>query len=256
MDLVDDESVKEYNLLITRAQSYEKCNNEPVAKANILKTKISNRNKTFILCELHEKKFNHRWNKECNECEKCICLQHETSLPNGKLPTKKQVLSYLFYYFEITKGQQHNKYADVASDLMLHWIFSNIYTIGEKRVKLQVKQLHESFIKLNKVPVIKRKNTFYERLQKFIDESNELFDIKVKCKDRLHKQEKLWGVKTSKNDELFYENMCKIPQVGSCSSFTDRKWLTTNKRKQRDKAYQAVAFEKSKVRIKVLGCVE
>ena len=38
----------------------------------------------------------------------------------------------------------------------------------------------------------------------------------------------------TEKDEEFYSNMCLAPQMGYCSSFTDRKWVKTAKRKRRE----------------------
>ena len=161
---LDNETIKEYNVLITRAQTYQKTEIDDKPNTKEAKKQL-NRNKTYILCETHEKEFNHKWNNESKNCVKCICFQHENHLPKEKLPTNKQVLSHLFYVVEKQKGQHKNPYAEVASDLMLQWIYCNIYTISEKHVKKQVRKLHDRFFKLNKVKVIKRKTTFYANLQ-------------------------------------------------------------------------------------------
>ena len=76
---------------------------------------------------------------------------------------------------------------------------------------------------------------------------NQLCDIKVKSLDRQRKQEKIWGVKMTSTEDIFYKNMCKTPQIGYCSSFTDRQWIIQNKRKLKDLAHQKAALEKSKV---------
>ena len=57
-----------------------------------------------------------------------------------------------------------------------------------------------------------------------------LFDIKA-TEERTLYQQKLWGVKMTVLDKKFYEKQNLLPCVGYCSTFIDRKWEISHKRK-------------------------
>ena len=65
----------------------------------------------------------------------------------------------------------------------------------------------------------------------------------------LSHKKRLWGVKITETDEQFYEGMKKVPQVGYCKTFVDRKWAIQHARKEYRKKILLVESEKSKVRL-------
>lgn len=85
--------------------------------------------------------------------------------------------------------------------------------------------------------------TYWNKLKNFLYNQNQIFDI-ISSKERIKRQEDLWGVKMSEMDWKFYENQKCNPPKGYCATFVDRKWRISNKRKldrqnrSRDENYQ------------------
>lgn len=97
---------------------------------------------------------------------------------------------------------------------------------------------------LKNYPVKKRKYTYWKRLDDFDLLFNTLFDIKG-SNEIIISQEKLWNVKMTPDDIIFYENQRLNPPIGYCTSFVNRKWKIQNERKLQDKARREAAFEKA-----------
>ena len=57
-----------------------------------------------------------------------------------------------------------------------------------------------------------------------------LFDIKATEEITLY-QQKLWRVKMTDLDKKFNEKQKLVPRFGYCSTFVDRKWEISHKRK-------------------------
>ena len=69
-----------------------------------------------------------------------------------------------------------------------------------------------------------------EKYQLLIANCEAIFDIRA-SEERSKRQEKIWGVKMLEDDNCFYINQCKVPQVGCCSTFISGKWSASQKRK-------------------------
>ena len=68
----------------------------------------------------------HKNAKYVTSCSECLLFPLQDALPNAWLPTTGQVFSY---YLAVNKEHsEENNVADVASDIILHWISCNIYT--------------------------------------------------------------------------------------------------------------------------------
>ena len=234
---------QEYESLCTRATSYiKKCSQKKTVQ---ISNKKSVRNKFFLQCDEHNKKFKSSWHKDCVNCEKCLNISPSEQLPNGTLPTTKQVLAFILHHCSLNSSSAiHN---DIVHDLMLQWVYCNIYTVSRKTVKKALEKLKSDFKCLYHYPNAKKTNSYYIKSQTFIANTNRLFDIKVNDDIRKRSQEKLWGVKMTSVEEKFYLNMCKVPQVGQCSSFVDRRWAIQNARKESRSEAQKAAFQQSKV---------
>lgn len=197
---------EEYDLLITRSGIHRRNANENHAADEKAKIKKStNHLLKFLLCSEHK-----TLDKSCSNC---LVFPIQESLPNGKLPTTKQVIGYLFHINNSNNGKQHNNIPGVALDIMLHWITCNVYTIAFPNVKHYIKKVLDTYTSLKKVPKIKRGETYSKNLLEFISQCSGLFDIKCVDMARLRQQETIWGVKQTKEDLEFYQNQCLVPQV-------------------------------------------
>ena len=89
-----DSQNNDYDTLVTRASEYEKNAQELEEKAKWKKVPTSDRNKFFFLCKLHDSV--NQWSSVTNDaCPECIHFETTDTFPNGKLPTKYQVLRYV-----------------------------------------------------------------------------------------------------------------------------------------------------------------
>ena len=76
------------------------------------------------------------WGKNNTSCQSCIKFEFKDQFEDGKLPTVKMVLEYLITVRYNSKGKRYNSSNyEVASDLILHWIYCNVYTISVVSVK-------------------------------------------------------------------------------------------------------------------------
>ena len=100
--------------------------------------------------------------------------------------------------------------SDVYSDLMLHWISTNVYKITRKNILVKLEKLMKTYSDLRKYPKKKRGNANFQKLETFNTDCAKLFDVECNDPIRLKDQEKKWKVKC---DVEFYNGMAKIPQV-------------------------------------------
>ena len=221
---------EEYNLLVTRAKTY--CEPVPTSEDTLQygPKRKSTRKRHVIQCKLHHKQ---KWNIECDNCSDCIkCI--ENTLPNGRLPTLQVVLDYLFELRSNAQDRGASIEGQAALDIMNHWIYCNVYTISRKAVVNKITESLKTFTQLREYPKSKKKDTYWERYDVFLEQYRQLFDIKYTTYERKKSQEKIWKVDMTERDEIFYENMKKTPQFGYCETFTDRKWANTVKRKLKE----------------------
>ena len=69
------------------------------------------------------------WTSENEECDKCVILTNAESLPNGKLSSGGQILSFLTSRIQTDPGHKKDSVLhETTLHLMLHWIYCNVYT--------------------------------------------------------------------------------------------------------------------------------
>ena len=84
----------EFEILVTRASSYEKSVLGLEEKPDNIRSKSSERNKFFFLCKSHDD--SKLWSTAINNpCPNCLNFEVTNSLPAGKLPTKLQVICFI-----------------------------------------------------------------------------------------------------------------------------------------------------------------
>ena len=87
---------------------------------------------------------------------------------------------------------------DVASDIMLHWISCNIYTMTCKSVVNKLEATIETYKNLKKHPLAKRGKTFYMKLKQFREKCEQLFDMNCGDESCRKKKETLQNVKQTR----------------------------------------------------------
>lgn len=202
----------EYDLLITRAKFHKKILEEKPTVSSSSGSSSSHRKTNYLVktisCSKHKSA-----DKDCGDC---IIFPFQDKLPNGRLPSGKQVLGYLFYLNSQSKAdgnQQASNHRHAAADVMNHWISCNIYTLCYKNVHKKLCNMSDTFETLKKYPAKKKGDTFMVKLRQFIKECEKLFDIKTFDEVRQKLQGKIWNVKETSLEVEFYKGQCKVPQV-------------------------------------------
>ena len=68
-----------------------------------------------------------------------ISRKKSSQLPNGKLPKDGNVLSVMLKSLREDPGHKTSRLTYMSLDLMLHWIYCNIYIQSHKTVKKRLK---------------------------------------------------------------------------------------------------------------------
>ena len=152
---------QEFNSLVTRFNVYDHQEaSNTSGRVNIVTstpvrpgTRTATDKDSFIPCK------DHQTTKLCiKTCDKCILLLEQEKLPQGWLPTTSQVLAY--YLIMNKNNVKTNNLVDVCSDVMLHWVLCNVYTVTHcHSVLTKLEQIVETYWNLKKYPRKKRKDT-------------------------------------------------------------------------------------------------
>ena len=144
-----------------------------------------------------------------------IALCTKKSKPeSGFLPLGMEVMEYFLTQWFTNWGKQMDNIKISSKDLILQWVFCNVYPVNLIGVEMKIKKMEDQFQSL--------KNAIWLKYSDFLKTQKTLFDIR--CDSEQKKiQEKLWGVDMSKRDFEFYENQCLTPKKDSCTSCVDRK---------------------------------
>ena len=219
MENSTDEEKQEQHILITRASVFLR----PIEEKNYSAApKSCWRNINYIKCKNHCMDGVDTWTKQNSECEHCMLFPL-----SSQLPTAWEVLSY-YLTKKSEVGTTGGMYKDVplyqtAMEIMMHWVFCNVYTITACTAKKHLKQLFDNYRSLKNYPKKKRGDTFQSKFHDFHVTCEHLFDIRAD-EVRSKKQEILWGVVMAKVDNGFYDLQKLCPQQGYCSTFVERKW--------------------------------
>lgn len=149
----------------------------------------------------------------------------------GILPNHAQVLGYLLHC-QKEDPKKNLGILNIAKDLVLHWVYCNIYTIKIDHVEVQVEKLIKEYTRLKNYPKKKRGPKFYKDLSDFKTQLGSLMDIKVIDHSRQSRLEDIWGVRMSFDDYKFYENQKQTPPIGYCTGFKERMLAINQDHKQ------------------------
>ena len=129
--------------------------------------------------------------------------------------------------------QKKNVTRNSCLDVMLHWVYCNVYTVTYKTVKKKLEDHLQTYHTLRKYDHNKRKDKYWENVETFSGKCKSYFDIRADS-SRTTSQERLRGVKMTPTDDKFYEQQCINLQPGYCSTFVDRKWGIISLRKKHE----------------------
>ena len=128
-------------------------------------------------------------------------------------------------------GQQNVNTNRLCSlDLMLHWLYSNVYPKNDKKVSKQISELFDNFKYIKNWSRKARSDAYWSKYSTFRQSLEELLDIKAIDPIRIAEFVKKFRIKM---DSDFYADQKKIPREGFCSSQVDRKWKISQMRANR-----------------------
>ena len=172
-----NDDIEEMEVLVTRASQYcrptETCSTPYQGK-----NKSSIRNSAYLKCKEHDYNSSKNWTEVNTACSSC--LKYSTSsegLCNGVLPRGKDVLSYVLSLKRMNSGKKINNEHECAMDLVLHWIYCNVYPISIAATKKRIYAMVGIYENLKKHPQKKKGDTYWTKLHNFIQTQRELFDI-------------------------------------------------------------------------------
>ena len=147
----DATDLEEYTLLTTRSKSYKHIDFSSINPSVSVKRKVSTRKTYALQCKNHD---GQTWSKLCDYCPDCNLFKL-IPLPNGKLPSVEAVMGYLFMIRSNELGT--NVELNVAKDLMLHWVYCNVYTLTLNHVVKKVTNLTKEYKYLKDYPKAKKR---------------------------------------------------------------------------------------------------
>ena len=152
---LEDSEELEFISLVTRYGVYVKNQQKSTtpSASTPLPSRKSNRDIT-LACSDHK-------DSPSSSCEQCIHFPFEEKLPNGRLPLTKQVIS-LVSTMNLKDGKKKSNIHDVASDLILHWWSSNVYTIHKTYVISKLEKVMKNYHSLKEYPKKKRGAKYLE----------------------------------------------------------------------------------------------
>ncbi|KAI8509055.1 hypothetical protein Bbelb_129030 [Branchiostoma belcheri] len=128
----------------------------------------------------------------------------------------------------------------LASALRDHWLFCNIYTIGEPYIASRIEALYTRFLTNINRPQSKRSEKWKSDMNEYNASNEKLFDIFCENKLARQSQETRFGVKMGEEEWQFLHSM-RNDRKGYCEEQVDRKWERTMERKNaREKALEAM----------------
>ena len=163
------------------------------------------------------------WTEVNENCQKCIkySIVSSITIESGKLPTGKEVLSFLITKKAENTGKRVNNEYECTIRLALHWIYCSVYPMTIQGIQKRLVKMLDDFKGLKKCSSKTAK--YWENYDTFVQTQTQLFDI-IGSYGSIKAQERFWGAKMEEEDTDFYKNMKMTPQRGYCSKFTDRKW--------------------------------
>ena len=156
-------------------------------------------------------------------------------LPNGTLPSKKEVLECLFYLLRPDRAGAFQRSKEEAAMLLAHalvdhWEFCTVYTVDYRYVRDGILKLHTNFHNMRRHQVRDQ-----HKLPKFNEDMDVIFDIFCKNAKSRKAKEDANNVPMGPKEFEFLEDM-RNERKQYCLDQVDRKWQKTMERKLRREA--------------------
>ena len=160
-------------------------------------------------------------------CLSCVVFNPEYSFPNGVLPTRHAIIETLLHIKDTASSTGQSQQASsswlVSKDVVLHWIFCNVYPQTPNSVQYVVDSLWKEFQYLRDYPNKRKGPAYWTRYGSFISDLKLVPDFIELDTKRRKAQEKLWKCDMIDRDRAFHKQQIHDPPYGYCSSFIDMK---------------------------------
>ena len=140
-----DEVIDDKKILCTRPKKYVKSNETAESTPKLNKKRSGARNNNFFLSK-DQHALPPSWKDEVNGCcDKCLKYELTDIPPYKVLPSDQDVLQYSVTIKSYNTGLHQNCERKVATDVVLQWIFCNIYL---KQLRTVTHDLHSMMMNI------------------------------------------------------------------------------------------------------------
>ena len=199
---VSAEDLEGKEILVTGAAKYVResgdLRNESTAASSSRKSSRNLKSRHFK-CKVHDTSNASGWTEENSTCDFCLRLEHREQLPNGILPRQKHVVEYILTLKHVNFGKQIDFNRLAAQDIIMQWVYCNVYTADVRTVMRSIEGLFIEYRKLGKFST--KSPGYWKPFDSFVPSMKDLFDV-VADSSRQKTQKKLWGPEF---DEAFYK---------------------------------------------------
>ena len=174
----------EYGKLITRAREYEKERTDTCLSTSTPVPKKASKGQPprskFLICQEHSNSESSLQQSEISHCSSCIKFKTAETLPNGVLPTCKEVLEYVLTNKRICgqSGQKKNVVRECAVNLALHWIYCNVYTVSVSQIQREIETFFKTYDTIFKYANSRKNEAFWNtKYSPFLSKMGQVFNI-------------------------------------------------------------------------------
>lgn len=170
-----------------------------------------------------------------------VTFKPQNELDSSQLPTKKDIIERMTNLVKEQKLTRDVAAHRCATELTEIWISSSVYPMAYKNVKRKVRKAYDTFVSLTAPTASKYMTDFDHKVNEFMEDMSQGFDVRTKDSDRCRTQENEYSVHITEEDNAFYEDNCHGPRKmfnGPVDKDLKQKLLDEKKRSERLKRQQ------------------
>ncbi|KAM6122386.1 uncharacterized protein FYW35_004657 [Pterocles gutturalis] len=155
----------------------------------------------------------------------------------GILPTKKDVIQNMLYLLQPKRAGQAQRSKEDAAQLLAehlqeHWLVCNLHTIATQNIKKLILKMYEEFTRLYQTRKQRQNQAFSERVDRFNESSEKLFDVFCTDTQMRNKLEECSEIKMTSIEWKFLEDQ-RTERKMYYEDFTDKQELKMMERRQK-----------------------
>ena len=170
-----------------------------------------------------------------------VLIHARDGFTSSKLPTKREIVERVIWFLvPRPKGSYLSTSQDwvaqqMAEELCEHWIWCNLYPKHPKNVAKMILSIYQDFRKLKSYPKARMTEKWVkEKVEPYLENLEQGLDIRTLDVLFRKKQEDIYGVKETEDEEDFWQDQMKGKRVGHCDNFVDRRWRAQDARRKND----------------------